>query len=177
VTLSGNVSLKAMTPELNERWLASRPPFDGTTVAIRNDPTPYDLLDMLRFVGESLRKRYPLILRFDDWHEHDGFITKAILTDWRTLESAWANLDDLIASRPGDDYVRIAIFPANFDWLLRYDLDPGDSTAVENAWPYCDFTASTMSEAAKVVDSIKALGLGHTVVTPAATFFNSCYAG
>ncbi len=165
-----------MTPELDARWKARLSPFDGKTISIYGAPTPEDALDMLHFIGTILRDRYEEILCFDDWHEHDGFLTNPKTTNWRVITSWWQDTSSLVKSSPGDDYVRKAIFSPTFDWLLRWSLDSTDSTR-DDAVPYLDFTAAAESPAVRLIDRIAHRWPDHTTVSSAAAHFDTCYAG
>jgi hypothetical protein len=70
-----------MTPELQRRLSASLPPFDGTTIAVCDDPTVDEVLDMLQFISGQLATQNGDLFLFDDWHEHDGFLTEPKTTD------------------------------------------------------------------------------------------------
>lgn len=166
-----------MTPELQRRWQASHPPFDGSTVVTCDDPTTDDVLEMLQVIGAQLTNRYPTLLGFDDWHEHDGFLTEPTPATWETTIANWSDIQTLHKSCHDDDYVRIALFSPTFDWLLRFDLHSSDSSAIEDAWPYLDFTASRNTIAADVIASITQRWPGYTCISPAAAHFQSCYAG
>ena len=164
-------------PELQRRLSASLPPFDGTTIAVCDDPTVDEVLEMLQFISGQLATQNGDLFLFDDWHEHDGFLTEPKPTDWQTTIGAWPDIQSLHASCHGDDYVRIALYSPSFHWLLRYDLDSSDSTAIEDAWPVLDYTAAANTEASQLIAAVAERWPGSTNVSPAAQHFQSCYAG
>lgn len=167
-----------MTPELQNRFLARIAPFDGRTISLCDDPTPEDVLAALQRVASVLGIHYRTILRFDDWHEHDGFLTNPIVIDWTQQTECWSNLDSWFKSSPDDDYVRTAIYSPTFDWLLRCGLNKSnESDALDNAWPYLDFTAASNSHANQAFDTINQLLSGYTCLHSPITHFQACYAG
>lgn len=166
-----------MTPDLQLRWESRGAPFDGTSITICDDPTPEDALAVLRTMADWLRQRYPSILQFDDWHEHDGFLTQPAAIGWETIAAHWHDLPSWKAASPDDDYVRMAIYPQTFEWLLRCSLDSTDAASLDDAWPYLDFTAAKDSDALELIDAVAERWPGYTSVCAAEIHFQSCYAG
>jgi len=64
-------------------------------------------------IVRALRQRTKAhaLFRFDDWHEHDGYVTEALPTDWEALDQILSNDQKLLFSRHGDRYVRWAYYP------------------------------------------------------------------
>ena len=166
-----------MTPDLQVRWQSRLAPFDGKTITICDDPTPEEVLDVLRTMAGWLRQRYTTILQFDDWHEHDGFLTQPTAIDWETTAACWRDLPSWKAASSDDDHVRKAIYSPTCDWLLRCGLDSTDAASLDDAWPYLDFTAAMDSTAMELINAIAERLPGYTSVSAAAIHFQSCYAG
>jgi len=71
-----------MENELNQWWQQGLPPFDGETVYTPEFVTLANLTAPLSAVIEQLHALtgdIPII-KFDDWHEHDGFVKDGIQT-------------------------------------------------------------------------------------------------
>jgi hypothetical protein len=167
-----------MTPELQNRFLASLAPFNGRTILLCDDPPPEDVLFAIQQVAAILGIHYRTILRFEDWHEHDGFLTNPTVIDWTQQTECWRDLDFWFKTSPVDDYVRTAIYSPTFDWLLRCGLYKfNDSEGLDDAWPYLDFTATLDSPANQAFDRIRELLSGCTRLDSPMTHFQACYAG
>jgi hypothetical protein len=166
-----------MTPALQNRWQSRLSPFNGTTISIVDDPTPDDVLLTLRTMADWLRQRYPTILQFDDWHEHDGFLTEPKAIDWVSVDCYFRDLQSWKSVSPDDDYVRMAIFPPSFDWLIRCGLASTDIESVDESWPYLDFTVAANSNVSELIRIIEDDLPGYTSIDFAARHFNACYAG
>ncbi|MEX0716734.1 MAG: hypothetical protein WD066_09110 [Planctomycetaceae bacterium] len=165
-----------MTPELERRWKAGRAPFDGSTVARCDEPDLGVVREALWFACEALREWYPIIHVFADWHEHDGFVTQPRAASWEEVFSWLASAESLYASRDDDDLVRVAIFPASFDWLLRYDIEGADDDW-RAAWCDFDFTATPAASAFPLVAELHSRWPGYTDISPAKAFFDDSYGG
>lgn len=161
-----------MTPELTERWKSAKAPFNGITVATCDEPGPDILQEMLHFCMEALSPKYQTILLNHDWHEHDGFVNDAELFDWKHFSQITESIESLIASRNNEPEVRIAIFPASFEWLLRYNLDDDDEM-----WCDFDFSADPSSSAADLVGRISAKWPGYTDNSNSKEFFDHSFGG
>lgn len=166
-----------MTPDLQLRWQSRCAPFDGTTITICDDPTPEEVLRLLRSIAAWLRQRYPTVLQFDDWHEHDGFLTQPSVMDWEAMSACWHDVPSWKMASPDDDHVRKAIYSPTCDWLLRCSLDSNDADSLDNAYPYLDFTAAAGSRALELINAIGERLPGCTSVSPAAMYFQSRYGG
>lgn len=66
------------------------------------------------------------LFAFDDWLQHDGFVTNCVETTWEELSSSTSTIDALMSSRQGDTYVRRAVYPADCSFLLRFYVDDED---------------------------------------------------
>jgi hypothetical protein len=161
-----------MTPDLQDRWQATLPPFDGKTIAVCDDLLPSDVLEMLQVITAWLQHRYSTVFQFDDWHEHGGFLTYPTNIDWRTASDCWRDVSSLKASSCDEVYVRTALYSPTYEWLLRFDVGSSD-----DAWPYLDYTAAANSPAMELIDPVASRWPKHTSVSIAATHFQSRYAG
>jgi hypothetical protein len=110
-----------MEPELEKRWRAGLPPFDGVTVHLPNDIPLLDLISPVAKVIEGLHEHsgtMPLIV-FDDWHEHDGFVNESKPATWEELISLAVSEETLLRASTGESYVSRAYCPVDRGWLLR----------------------------------------------------------
>ena len=64
-----------VTPELDDRWHRNASPFDVCTASLTDEASWDTALLILRTIGDSLGQHATRVLRFADWHEHDGFVT------------------------------------------------------------------------------------------------------
>jgi hypothetical protein len=165
-----------LTPELLHRWQSAAAPFDGFVVATCDEPDLMTIWEMLSFVCVGLQQCYPEIWCFSDWHEHDGFVVEPSLTTWQSFLTRIATPEALYESRDADDYVRIALFPNSFDWLLRYNIESlkGDYHA---AWCNLDFSSTPNAPSAGLVQKFHAQWPGYSDVSAAKPFFDNSYGG
>ena len=78
---------------------------------------------------------------FDDWHQHDGYVTERRVMDWAALVAVARNADALIASRQGDTDVHRSFYPDDLSFLLRYDILDEDSVDATGFAGTFDFSA------------------------------------
>jgi hypothetical protein len=113
-----------MDHELQSCWESATPPFDGEVLAtsdfIELNELRQNLLSILSFL--KLNFATQSIRAFDDWHEHDGYITASSETSWEMLEQILSSDRSLYDSRQGDAYVRKAFYSSSKSFLLRYYL-------------------------------------------------------
>ena len=165
-----------MTPELQERLQAGAKPFNGTVVATYDEPELSLVLEMLRFAVTRLSGESEQVAIFADWHEHDGFLTSPTQITWSDFAARLSDTESLYQSRSADDYVRIAIFPMTFDWLLRYniqDSEPGH----DDAWCSFDFTCSPDSPSFDLIDQLRSKWGGYLDLSEGKDFFDGSYSG
>ncbi|HWY87231.1 MAG TPA: hypothetical protein VNX28_10930 [Gemmataceae bacterium] len=129
---------------LNQRWQAGLPPFDGDCLVTDGMISVDNLRMLLAIVLPELKgdDGGRTLYTFDDWHQHDGYVTNRQETEWSSLESLARNNDLLVASRQGDDYVHRSFYPENLSCLLRFDVpdkDCGDGTGLSGTF---DLSAS-----------------------------------
>ena len=167
-----------MDEQLEQRWKTGKPPFDGECLRL-TDHVPLPTLRLLmRTIVDVLRQQETdrTLFRFDDWHQHDGYVTKARAADWATLDQILLNDQTLHHSRHGDAYVRWAYYPDDFTFLLRYDvLDPDEEFELSEPEGDCDLCADAdmirkiRSKAERLTDCLE--------VTSAKAYFDRIYAG
>jgi hypothetical protein len=126
-----------MDAEMNRRWQAGESPFDGIRLFLE-DPVPLCVLrSILTPAIDYLQRESPQDNLFcvHDWHEHDGCILKKRPVSWEDIRS-WLSSDDaLYAVGPGDDYVRVGIFPADRRYYVRlYIIVEGSLREVEGSF-------------------------------------------
>ena len=136
------------------------------------------LRSLLRTIVDVLqeRKKDCALYRFDDWHEHDGYVTEARAIDWEILNQILPTDQTLHHSRHGDSYVRWAYYPDDLTFLLRYDvLNPAEEPERSELQGDCDLCADAdiireiRSKAERLTDRLE--------VTSAKAYFDETYAG
>jgi hypothetical protein len=123
---------------MNQRWQAGLSPFDGDCLITGDLVSVEDLRALLAGILSTLERDYgaQTLYTFDDWHQHDGYVTERQMTAWKSLATLGQRADTLIASRQGDAYVHRSFYPEDFSFLLRYDIpdeDCGDGTGFSGA--------------------------------------------
>ena len=166
-----------MTPELQGKWKLGLAPFDGTTVASCDDPTLQNLREVLICCVDFLLPSYPTIFLNHDWHEHDGFLTGAESYSWEAFLSVLSSERALFDSRDDDTYVRIAVFPESFEWLIRYNIESDPSKDFSESWSDFDLSASPESAAFQLLDRIRTTWSGYMDSANSMEFFHNSYGG
>jgi hypothetical protein len=118
---------------LNQRWQGGLSPFDGDCLRADDLISVADLGSLLAAIVPALQRDYASqeLYTFDDWHQHDGYVTERRGTEWASLSGAAQSRATLIASRQGDTYVHRSFYPEDLSFLLRYDIadeECGDET-------------------------------------------------
>ncbi len=124
---------------MNERWKRGLSPFDGDCLVTDDLLSVEDLRSLFTTVVSRLEQLYGAqrLYTFDDWHQHDGYITERRLTDWNAMKAVSKTAEALIESRQGDTYVHRSFYPADCTFLLRYDIpddDIGEETGFTGAF-------------------------------------------
>ena len=133
---------------------------------------------LLRTIVDVLqeRKKGCSLYRFDDWHQHDGYVTEARATDWKTLNQILLSDQALRHSRHGDSYVRWAYYPDDLTFLLRYEiLDPDEEPELSEPQGDCDLCADV-----DIIREIRSKAERFTArieATSAKGYFDETYAG
>ena len=121
-----------MTPELEIRWKSGEIPFNGNIVTSCTDSSMETLLEVMRIFIETVVDPSDKLFIYEDWHEHDGFITSGKPISFSDLKAILTESESLKSSTQGDDEVRTSIYPDNYSWLMRWCIDLEDNA-------YCDF--------------------------------------
>jgi hypothetical protein len=163
---------------MNQRWQIGISPFDGDCLLTDDLLSVADLRLLLAVVVPELEGHYAAqtLYTFDDWHQHDGYVTERRVTDWGTLAEVTRSADSLVASRQGDTYVHRSFYPEDLAFLLRYDVsdeDSGDGTGFAGAFDLSASPAMITWLAARVP-----VGLRPRVrIEPSKAYFDRTYAG
>ena len=163
---------------LDERWRLAQPPFDGDCVVAAGSLTVDELREILNVTVCILRNRNAglTLYSFDDWHQHDGFITRRRSSHWADIEHACSSRDSLIAFRQGDTWVHRAFYPENLAFLLRFDI--GDEPARDGS-SFCgafDLCADSETLHA-VLAAVSAHLRSQLRITLAKSYFDTTYSG
>jgi hypothetical protein len=107
-------------------WKQQEKPFHAETI-IPDDLIPISTLRLiLRSILGHCEMYYPssycTLYGFDDWHEHDGYVTERHLTTFQDLRAVLESDELLYQSRHRDCYVYRAVYPDSMDFLFRYNL-------------------------------------------------------
>src|SRR4051812_48637239 len=118
---------------MNQRWQSYLSPFDGDCLRTDDLISVADLASLLAAIVPALQRDFAaqVLYTFDDWHQHDGYVTERRATEWGSLSAAAQNRDTLLASRQGDSHVHRSYYPQDLSFLLRYDVSDeecGDKT-------------------------------------------------
>ena len=163
---------------LDERWRTAQPPFDGDCLVADGSLTVDELREILNVTVSVLRNRNAglTLHSFDDWHQHDAFITERRPSDWADIERAGSSRDSLIAFRQGDTWVHRAFYPENLTFLLRFDI--GDEPARDGSTFCGAFDLSADSETLhEVLGAISANLRSQLRITTAKSYFDTTYTG
>ena len=168
-----------MDKTLDDAWKTGSQPFSGMTLACTESLPISTVRSALNSIVQVLETLFPTtpILKFDDWHEHDGFVSQS-------EESSFSELADLLTSdatlyqaRHGDEYVRRAYYARNGAFLLRFSIpdENEDPKLTEIAGDF-DLTSSSA-----IIDLVQRKLLNaetyNLELLGAQEFFNARYAG
>ncbi|WP_133239336.1 hypothetical protein [Microvirga sp. KLBC 81] len=167
-----------MDTTLEALWRTGKKPFELTLHA--DDLLPIkQLQEALSEIVGILKKIYSnqAMNYFDDWHEHDGYVTSSSPTTWEELERIISSEEILYAERNGDTYVNSAYYPASCDFLLRFEiLDEDDDKNYPGKWGEFDITSSPAI--IKLIQSHLTAPAVEKLTTSLATdYFQKRYAG
>ena len=163
---------------MNQRWQSGLPPFDGDCLVTRDIVTVEELRKVLSAVVQLLQMECieTALYAFDDWHQHDGYVTERREIEWKVLEAVTRSVEDLMMSRQGDDYVYRAFYPADLSFLLRYDISDeecGDGSGFSGVF---DLSASREC-IARAMSSIRPGILSKLRIESAKAYFDVTYSG
>lgn len=163
---------------MQDLWQSHRPPFDGVCLHLRESVPVAKLRTVLSALVEALKHEFrdENLAEFDDWHEHDGFVTAAHPATWDSLESHLASDSALCKSCPNDTYVCKAFYPESRAFLLRYLITDDDESNISANEGDCDFTGSGELLSRLVMQFPSEISdLFHSM--PAKEFFDDRYSG
>lgn len=157
---------------METRWRNAEQPFAGVILC-----SAWLGLDELRTRVATVVAVLPQAATLEtslDWHEHDGYVTRAESQPWACLEEAVSEPASFLAWSSDDTYVRRAWYPRDFSWLPRWYVsrDPGD-VALPAGDPAGDFDV-TASE--QLVERIT-LDVPEGQMHPAKNYFDAAWAG
>src|SRR5262245_39502605 len=109
---------------MNQRWQSGLSPFDGDCLVTDDLISAEELRQLLGMMLPELERgsAAQTLYAFDDWHQHDGYVTERRAIEWEALAAVARSAATLIASRQGDTYVHRSFYPEDFGFLLRYDV-------------------------------------------------------
>jgi hypothetical protein len=162
---------------LNQHWERGLSPFDGDCLVFDDVLSVEDLRSVLSVIIPTLEGQYAAqaLYTFDDWHQHDGYVTERSLSNWGTLAAVARNTDALIESRQGDTYVHRSFYPEDFSFLLRYDIDEdsGDGASLTGTF---DLSASS-TVVSKLTELLPPELRSRVRVEASKGYFDRMYAG
>lgn len=160
-----------MTPDLEKRWKAGDKPFDGKVVTSSTDSSMETILKVMQIFLEEVVTPSEEIFIFDDWHEHDGFITESKKISVENLASKIADSDALKASTNGEYEVRTSVYSTSNDWLMRWCIDLEDNA-------YCDFEfCCSKSFGSRALDLMYSINPSELNQSLAKEYFDRAYGG
>jgi hypothetical protein len=138
---------------MNERWQNGLSPFDGDCLLTDDLVSVEELRKLLGVILAELEAGYAAqtLYTFDDWHQHDGYVTHRRAIEWGAIATVARSDDTLIASRQGDTYVHRSFYPEDLSFLLRYDVsdeETGDTSGFSGTFDFSarpDIIARTVS--------------------------------
>jgi hypothetical protein len=163
---------------MSQRWQSGLSPFNGDCLRTDDQISVADLGALLTAIIPALQKDYASqgLYTFDDWHQHDGYVSDRRATEWSSLTAAAESQDALIASRQGDSYVHRSFYPEDFSFLLRYDVpdkECGDKTGFSGTF---DLSANS-ALIAKVLPLVPEKLRQRFQVEPSKQYFDKAYSG
>lgn len=125
-------------------WKQQEKPFHAETI-VPDDSIPISTLRqiLLSIVGHCelyYPSDYCTLYKFDDWHEHDGYVTDRHLTTFQDLRSGLESDELLYQLRHQDCNVYSAFYPDSLDFLCRYDISDENEEAEQYPGFWGDFS-------------------------------------
>jgi hypothetical protein len=169
-----------MDAEFERRWRARLHPFNG--IILRHEalvPLPA-LRQALTAVVDCLQQRCGTasLWTLRDWHEHDGYVATPRETGWPELWSILASDKALSAAQAGDTYVRIAFFPEDRNFYLRFYIpDENELPDDVTGWHGMFDITGDPALADYLEAAIRAAALDPLIRESAADYFDRTYSG
>ncbi len=110
-------------------------PFDEVVVSHENPISVADLSFILEKVFLFLSDKFSSEKLFlnEDWHNHDGYITKSKSVSWVDIKRVVKSIELLKQSIfDDDDYVYVTFYSESLKFLLRYDIFEADDEACQD---------------------------------------------
>ena len=168
-----------MDSYLTNSWKEKVSPFNGE-ILFCDDLLPIKSLHLILInIVVDLKENFldKLLIKCDDWHEHDGFISTSSQTDWRETGALFESEMTLYNSRHRDTFVRKAIYTQSGDFLLRYYiLDENEDFEYPGIWGDFDITASphVIREICMRIEDLKKENMS---IADAKSYFDKHYVG
>ena len=132
-----------MSPELTELLKNRQSPFNGRTV-YTHDWTIKNVRDaLLSFFYAVRRENENEFWINHDWWAHDKFILEQSKIKFDTVMEHLESDKSFMNSCDKDFAVSIAIYPLDYSWLVRYNIDENYEWDVERE--FADFDISMIS--------------------------------
>jgi|GEM_PF-2151743 len=127
---------------LESLWRTGQKPFHSETIFPSKDVFVRDAIVAISSALNHIESYYPSnrLFAFDDWHEHDGFVTPAKPTCLKELREQIMTPDSYVRSLSDDTSVYRAIYPVSLDFVLRYGVGDDDSLEVADRDVQWSFT-------------------------------------
>jgi hypothetical protein len=163
---------------MNQRWQSGLSPFDGDCLVTDDLISAEELRQLVGVILPALERgsAAQTFYTFDDWHQHDGYVTERRVIAWAALAAVARSADGLIASRQGDTYVHRSFYPEDFAFLLRYDVsdeERGDAIGFSGTF---DLSARP-DTIARMASLVPAPLRSRLRVEPSKGYFDRTYAG
>jgi hypothetical protein len=132
-----------MDDKLNSLWLTGQYPFNQLRIDMEDIIELTKLHQCLNGIANYLFVNFSseVINLNHDWHEHDGYINNSQVISWDSYLNNMRTIESLFVSRDGDTYVRIAIYPENLGFILRYYiLEEDEDDLYPGIWGTFDIT-------------------------------------
>jgi hypothetical protein len=163
---------------MNQRWQSRLSPFDGDCLVSDDLVSVEELRELLGVILPELERDYAAqaLYTFDDWHQHDGYVTERRVMEWRALAVDTRSADALITSRQGDTYVHRSFYPEDWSFLLRYDVSDEESGDAGGFSATFDLSAQP-DKIARIVSVVPLALRSRLRVEPSKGYFDRTYAG
>lgn len=180
-----------MDKNFEKRLRMCRPPFHGVTIHVEEMLPVFLLRRTLNAIVGVLHDHWhrSKIFTMQDWRDHDGVMLPARRSSWDELLAILASDDALYESMAGDTLVKVAFFPKEREFLLRYyipepqELEDSSLTygtnfyipvpheqALDNRWGRLDLTISPALQDV-VLDACRTSGCPEPRSTQAKSYF------
>jgi len=153
------------------RWRSGAEPFDGEVVTSGTDKSVGTLLSALAYLIRLADDTGETLFIYDDWHEHDGYITEPRKIELASLRCMVKDRESVVASIQGDDEVRTAVYPESLSWLMRWCIDIEDDANYD--FEFCTATPRALD----TLEQIYKISPEYFYRTNAEQYFHKRYGG